>query len=141
MAFAKPCATPLERHLKFFVVINFVSVDFKCVARLRASGALRTLTTRDFEIGEGGCATQTTDNLARYAYPLAFAFSCFASFSISAVFLYMRTENTPVLGVDDVVRVFDTCPACQDPQALRTLAAPHVTNRLTTLERTVINGA
>ena len=50
-------------------------------------------------------------------------------------------ENTPVLGVDDVVRVFDTCPACQDPQALRRLAAPHVTNRLTTLERTVINGA
>jgi WD40 repeat protein len=50
-------------------------------------------------------------------------------------------ENTPVLGVDDVVRAFNTCPDCQDPQALLRLAAPHVTNQLTTLERTVIHAA
>ncbi len=47
-------------------------------------------------------------------------------------------ENTPILGVDDVVRVFDTCPACQNPTSLLALAVPRVTNRLTTLESTVI---
>ena len=52
-------------------------------------------------------------------------------------------ENAVVPGVDDVVRVFDTCPACQNATALLRLAAPHVppAGRLTTLEDTVINAA
>jgi hypothetical protein len=42
-----------------------------------------------------------------------------------------------------VVRVFGTCPACQSPKALLGLARPHAApaNRLTVLERTVINGS
>jgi hypothetical protein len=40
-----------------------------------------------------------------------------------------------------VLQVFDICPACQNAKALLTLAAPYVTTRLTTLERTVINGS
>jgi WD40 repeat protein len=50
-------------------------------------------------------------------------------------------EEVPVLGVDDVVRVYDTCPACQNPRELLRLAAPHATNNLTALERTVIRQA
>ena len=50
-------------------------------------------------------------------------------------------ENTPSPGVDQVLQVFDICPACQNAKALLTLAAPYVTTRLTTLERTVINGS
>ena len=52
-------------------------------------------------------------------------------------------ENAVIPGVDDVVRVFDTCPACENAKALLRLAAPHVApaGRLTTLERTVVNGA
>jgi len=49
--------------------------------------------------------------------------------------------NTPVLGVDDILRVFDTCPACTDARALLSLAAPHVTSQLTVLERTVTRKA
>ena len=48
-------------------------------------------------------------------------------------------ENTSTPGIDQVLQVFDTCPACQNAKALLTLAAPYVTTRLTTLERTVIN--
>ena len=50
-------------------------------------------------------------------------------------------ENTPVLGADDIVRVFDTCPACTDARALLSLAAPQVTSPLTVLERTVTRKA
>ena len=46
-------------------------------------------------------------------------------------------ENTPILGTDDIVRVFDTCPACTDARALLSLAAPHTAVPLTVLERTV----
>jgi WD40 repeat protein len=48
-------------------------------------------------------------------------------------------ENTPVVGVDDIVRVFDTCPACTNARALLSLAAPHITNHLTVLEKTVVD--
>jgi WD40 repeat protein len=50
-------------------------------------------------------------------------------------------ENTPIAGVPDIVRVFDTCPACQDPSALLKLAAPRATMNLTQLESTVIAGS
>jgi WD40 repeat protein len=52
-------------------------------------------------------------------------------------------DNTPVAGAENVVRVFGTCPACQNPKALLELAAPHAApaSRLTALERTVINGS
>jgi WD40 repeat protein len=52
-------------------------------------------------------------------------------------------EIPPQPGLENVVRVFDTCPACQNPRALLGLARPHVppSNRLTVLERTVVNGA
>jgi hypothetical protein len=43
--------------------------------------------------------------------------------------------------VPDIVRVFDTCPACQDPSALLKLAAPRATMNLTQLESTVIAGS
>ena len=39
-------------------------------------------------------------------------------------------EEVPKIGVDDVVRVYDTCPACQNPRELLRLAAPHATNNL-----------
>ena len=47
-------------------------------------------------------------------------------------------ETVPVAGVPDIIRAFDTCPACQNPRALLKLAAPHATTNLTELERTVI---
>jgi WD40 repeat protein len=52
-------------------------------------------------------------------------------------------EIPPQSGLENVVRVFDTCPACQNPRALLALARPHAApaNRLTVLERTVVNGA
>ena len=52
-------------------------------------------------------------------------------------------EIPPQPGLENVVRVFDTCPACQNPRALLALARPHAApaNRLTVLERTVVNGA
>jgi WD40 repeat protein len=53
----------------------------------------------------------------------------------------MIADNTPVLGVPGVVRVFDTCPACQSPSALLKLAAPHATTNLTQLESTVVAGS
>ncbi len=55
--------------------------------------------------------------------------------------LFALAEQVPALGVDDVVRVYDTCPACQNPRELLRLAAPHATNNLTTLEHTVIKQA
>lgn len=42
---------------------------------------------------------------------------------------------------ENAVTVFGTCPACEDPRALLALAAPHATTQLTTLERTVVDGA
>jgi hypothetical protein len=50
-------------------------------------------------------------------------------------------ENTPIFGVPDIVRVYDTCPACQTPGALLKLAAPNATSNLTQLEQTVVGGA
>lgn len=50
-------------------------------------------------------------------------------------------ENTPIAGVPNIVRVFDTCPACQNPGALLKLAAPRATTNLTQLESTVIAGS
>jgi len=44
-------------------------------------------------------------------------------------------------GGNQVLEVFAVCPACHNAKALLTLAEPHVTTRLTTLERTVINGS
>jgi WD40 repeat protein len=49
-------------------------------------------------------------------------------------------DNPPGTSASDV-RVFPTCPACQDPGALLKLAAAHATKQLTTLERTVIDGS
>jgi hypothetical protein len=37
--------------------------------------------------------------------------------------------------------VFDTCPACQQPDALLRLAKPRVTSHLTVLEQSVVGGA
>ena len=53
------------------------------------------------------------------------------------------TETTLTFGADDDVRVFDTCPACQNAGALLKQAAPHTPppRALTELERTVVNGA
>lgn len=39
------------------------------------------------------------------------------------------------------VSVWDTCPGCQDPHAVLTLAAPHLHDQLTTLERTVVTNS
>ncbi len=52
-------------------------------------------------------------------------------------------EQNSAPGLSDVVRVFGTCPACQDAKALLALARPHAVpaGRLTELERTVVNGA
>jgi WD40 repeat protein len=50
-------------------------------------------------------------------------------------------ENTPLVGTDDIVRVFNTCPACTDARALVSLAAPRVTNQLTVLEKTVVDNS
>jgi hypothetical protein len=51
-------------------------------------------------------------------------------------------EQSSAPGLSDVVRVFGTCPACQNAKALLALARPHVVpaGRLTELERTVVNG-
>jgi hypothetical protein len=50
-------------------------------------------------------------------------------------------NTTPIFGVPNIVRVFDTCPACQNPRELLKLAVPHATTNLTQLESTVISGA
>ena len=51
------------------------------------------------------------------------------------------TESDPAPGAPDVVRVFNTCPACTNAHALLSLAAPHVTNQLTVLEKTVVDNS
>lgn len=51
------------------------------------------------------------------------------------------SENTPLLNVDDVVRVFDTCPDCTNPHGLLQLSAHQITTQLTELERTVVDAA
>jgi WD40 repeat protein len=50
-------------------------------------------------------------------------------------------ENTPVFGAPTIIRVFGTCPACQNPRELLKLAAPHATTNTTQLERAVIAGS
>ncbi len=50
-------------------------------------------------------------------------------------------DNAAISGVPDIVRVYDTCPACQNASALLKLAAPHATANLTQLERTVLSGS
>jgi WD40 repeat protein len=50
-------------------------------------------------------------------------------------------ENTPIFGAPNIVRLFDTCPACQNPRELLKLAAPHATTNTTQLERSVIAGS
>jgi WD40 repeat protein len=50
-------------------------------------------------------------------------------------------DTTPIFGVPNIVRVFDTCPACQNPTALLRLAAPHAAGPLTQLEQTVVSGS
>jgi WD40 repeat protein len=48
-------------------------------------------------------------------------------------------ETNPVHGAPDIVRVFDTCPACINARSMLSLAARHVTSQLTVLERTVVD--
>jgi WD40 repeat protein len=57
--------------------------------------------------------------------------------------LMAMAGGLPVSGVASVARVYETCPACTNPKALLGQAAPHAvpSNRLTLLERTVINHA
>jgi hypothetical protein len=50
-------------------------------------------------------------------------------------------ESSQTFGVPDIVRVFDTCPACEKAQELLKLAAAHATTNLTQLESTVVNGS
>ena len=50
-------------------------------------------------------------------------------------------ESDPSPGAPDVVRVFGTCPACTNAHALLSLAAPHLTNQLTVLEKTVVDNS
>jgi WD40 repeat protein len=47
-------------------------------------------------------------------------------------------DSTPIAGVPNIVRVYATCPACENPSQLLKLAAPHATANLTQLERSVI---
>jgi WD40 repeat protein len=52
-------------------------------------------------------------------------------------------ESTLTLGADDDVRVFATCPACEDAKALLREARPHIPpgSDLTVLEKAVVRGA
>jgi WD40 repeat protein len=50
-------------------------------------------------------------------------------------------DTTPIIGVPNIVRVFDTCPACQDPRALLRSADSHATTNLTQLESSVVSGS
>jgi WD40 repeat protein len=50
-------------------------------------------------------------------------------------------DTSSTSGVPDIMRVFDTCPACQQPDALLRLAKPRVTSHLTVLEQSVVGGA
>jgi WD40 repeat protein len=65
-------------------------------------------------------------------YPIAFN----ATGSAFAV-----AESDPKLGAPVALRIFDTCPECQSPRGLLSLAGPRVTAQLTVLERTVIGAA
>jgi WD40 repeat protein len=65
-------------------------------------------------------------------WPLAFN----ASGSAFAV-----AESDPAPHAPDIVRVFDTCPACTNARALLSLAAPHVTKQLTVLEETGVTNS
>jgi WD40 repeat protein len=49
-------------------------------------------------------------------------------------------DNPPLLDAPGIVRVFDTCPACESPHRLLTLAEPFAIppSRQTTLEKTVL---
>jgi WD40 repeat protein len=71
---------------------------------------------------------------------LTFSYGQSPTFSANGA-QFALAEQVPVLGVDNVVRVFDTCPACQHPRELLRFAAPQATKNLTTLERTVIRQA
>jgi WD40 repeat protein len=50
-------------------------------------------------------------------------------------------ESNPAPDAPDIVRVFDTCPACTNAHALLSLAARHTTTKLTVLERTVLDNS
>jgi WD40 repeat protein len=50
-------------------------------------------------------------------------------------------ESNPAPGAPDIVRVFDTCPACTNAHALLSLAARHATTKLTVLEQTVVDNS
>ncbi len=50
-------------------------------------------------------------------------------------------ESDPAPGAPDIVRVFDTCPACTNAHALLSLAARHATTELTVLEQTVVDNS
>ena len=54
---------------------------------------------------------------------------------------FALAESDPAPGAPDAVRVFDTCPACTDELGLLRLAASHVTQQLTVLERTVVESS
>ena len=49
--------------------------------------------------------------------------------------------NIPIPGAPSVLRMFATCPACQNAPGLLKLAAPHATSNTTHLERAVIAGS
>jgi WD40 repeat protein len=57
--------------------------------------------------------------------------------------LMVSAGGLPQSGVDSVARVYGTCPACRDREALLALAAPHAapSSRLTLLERTIVRDA
>jgi hypothetical protein len=54
---------------------------------------------------------------------------------------FALAESDPAPGAPDAVRVFDTCPACTDELGLLRLAASHVTQQLTVLEKTVVESS
>jgi WD40 repeat protein len=54
--------------------------------------------------------------------------------------LFALGENAVQPAVDDVVRVFETCPGCESAPTLLREAQPHLTPYLTTLEQTVLGG-
>jgi WD40 repeat protein len=54
---------------------------------------------------------------------------------------FALAESDPAPGDPDAVRVFDTCPACTNRLGLLRLAASHVTQRLTVLEKTVVESS
>jgi WD40 repeat protein len=64
-----------------------------------------------------------------------------AQFVFSADGRHLAIVDNPPGTAASIVRIFETCPACEDSQALLALAAPHATKELTTLERAVIDGS